>query len=164
MGCGFESHRGHDASWVAPASCQELAGMPKACRVLPASAGLIPHCALELPVKPSPAFRPVPLRSLNESCGRVCPFHMSWKGLRDRPSGRFQFRNVAQLGSALGWGPRGRGFKSHHSDALIPRVWPGPSVRISLPYSSTGRTAVFGTACWRFEPSWGSSWPCSSVG
>lgn len=38
------------------------------------------------------------------------------------PPGRSQFRNVAQLGSALGWGPRGRGFKSYHSDALIPSV------------------------------------------
>lgn len=25
MGCGFESHRGHDVSWVAPVTQQELA-------------------------------------------------------------------------------------------------------------------------------------------
>lgn len=63
-----------------------------------------------------------PAEESSKSCGRVCPFHMLWKGLRDRPPRRSQFRNVAQLGSALGWGPRGRGFKSHHSDALIPSV------------------------------------------
>ena len=41
------------------------------------------------------------------------------EGSSGPPPGRFQFRNVAQLGSALGWEPRGRGFKSHHSDESV---------------------------------------------
>ena len=34
----------------------------------------------------------------------------------------FRYRDVAQLGSALPWGGRGREFKSHRSDQMITTV------------------------------------------
>ena len=34
----------------------------------------------------------------------------------------FRYRDVAQLGSALPWGGRGREFKSHRSDQKIKRA------------------------------------------
>ncbi len=37
-------------------------------------------------------------------------------------------RGVAQLASALEWGSRGRGFKSHRSDFFIVLTFPGEAV------------------------------------
>ena len=56
------------------------------------------------------------------------------------PAGRAKFRNVAQLGRALGLGPRGRRFESCHSDHYL---WG---------LSSAGRAPALHAGGQRFDP------------
>jgi hypothetical protein len=70
-----------------------------------------------------------------ERTSEIFPLHLIFFGVRIiKRDFKNQLRGVAQFGSALGSGPRGRWFKSSHSDQMI-RGFPSEEARCFCIYT-----------------------------